>query len=185
MVTKMKSLRPIKRASGRRKKLRKPELSLGLKSKIKSLNPESEQVKNIAARICGDDAVKLTKQHLALKQQFPRITLPESIVYVILKSLRVDFIYQADAFGGRVIQGGQVPDFMIPDLQMVLRIQGDYWHSRRAQREKDLLDRIALLSAEIQGRPIQFVIDIWESRVLDCSRKKVVQMALRGQEVGK
>lgn len=156
-----------------------------MRSKIKSLSNESEQVKDTARRICGDDGIKIAKQHLALKQKFNRITLPESITYIILEELRVDFIYQAEAFGGRVIRGGQVPDFMIPNLQMVLRIQGDYWHSRRAQRERDVLDKIALLSAEIEGRPIRFVIDVWESRLLDCNRKKVIEMALRGQEVGK
>lgn len=146
---------------------------------------EDLEVRQIAYRICGNDGIKLAKQYLTLKETYPRMTLPEGIVFILLKELRVEFVYQADAYGGRVIAGGQVSDFMIIPLAMVIRVQGDYWHSRADQRAKDTIDKLALFNAYIAGQRVKFVIDVWESRILSCERKGVIQMAIRGQEVGR
>jgi len=163
---------------------RLPTLTTGIRGRrLNSADDLTDEQRQIKYRICGEDAAKLAKQFTKLRLTYPRMTLPEGIVFILLKAMRVEFVYQVDAYGGRVIRGGQVPDFMVPNLSMVIRVQGDYWHSRPEQRVRDEIDKIALYSAEINGQRVKFVIDIWESQLLSCERKQIVEMALNGQEV--
>lgn len=127
----------------------------------------------------------MAKQFLALKQTYPQMTLPEGVVYILLKALQVDFIYQVDVYGGRLWRGGQVPDFMIPSLGLVMRVMGDYWHSQQLQIQRDQADKIRLLDSELAGQKVAAVVDVWESKILDCDRENVVRLALNGIELGR
>ena len=96
---------------------------------------------------------------------------------------RVDFTYQENVQGGRVIPGGSVIDFMIrgaPGGSLLWRIQGYYWHYGRpgGQRMKDYEKRLRL---EGQGFT---VIDILDRDIEDPQqREKVLDAALRGVEL--
>lgn len=141
----------------------------------------------IAYRICGDQDknIKLAQQFLKLKTQWRSITLPEAIAYVWLQSQKIDFQYQAEAFGARRFFGGAVPDFMIYETGVVWRIQGNYWHSRPERIALDVEQKIKLANSVIDGRRVTAVVDVWESRILSCNREHVFRLAVNGEELGK
>jgi len=144
-------------------------------------------LRTIAYRICGDSdkTQKLAAQFLALKKQFPTMTLPEGLAYIWLQSKRIDFQYQAEAFGARRFFGGAVPDFMIYQTGVVWRIQGNYWHSRPDKLASDAEQKIKLANSVIDGRRVTAVVDVWESKILSCNRDYVFRLAVDGEEVGK
>ena len=144
-------------------------------------------VRDIAYRICGDrdKTEKLAAQFLGLKRQFKTMTLPEGLAYLWLQGQKVDFQYQAEAFGARRFFGGAVPDFMIYETGVVWRIQGNYWHSRPDKLQSDAEQKIKLASSVIDGRRITAVVDVWESKILSCMRDYVFRLAVQGEEVGK
>ncbi len=143
--------------------------------------------RDIAYRICGDQdkTIKLAQAFLKLKQQFKSITLPEAIAYAWLEKNKIDFQYQAEAYGARRFFGGAVPDFMIYETGVVWRIQGNYWHSRPERIALDNEQKIKLGTAVIDGRRVTAVVDVWESRILSCNREHVFRLAVNGEELGK
>ena len=149
---------------------------------------EPREIMAVAYRLCGDriQTVKLAKQFLTLKAtRFPDMTLPEAVCFVLLEEAQEEFEYQAQFNGGKIYHGGSVVDFWLPNQQSVLRINGDYWHSRPERIAEDEVQRAALLLGTIDGRRILNVVDIWESRLLSCNRKHAVRAALQGIELGK
>lgn len=144
-------------------------------------------LREIAYRICGDrdKTEKIAARFLSLKAKFNTITLPEAIAYIWLESQKIDFQYQAEAFGARRFFGGAVPDFMIYETGVVWRIQGNYWHSRPERIAMDVEQKIKLGNAVIDGRRVTAVVDIWESRILSCNRDFVFKLAVNGEELGK
>jgi len=100
-------------------------------------------------------------------------TLPELIVSKELDRLSIGYIFQQSFLGGRTQAGGAIADFVIASLSLILRVQGEYWHSSPSVRAKDTLQKIALIS---QGWN---VIDIMESDILKNVRYYVGE-ALKG-----
>jgi len=148
---------------------------------------ESREVMTVAYRLCGDRVatVKIAKFFLSLKQtRFPDITLPEAITFMILESLQEEFVFQQEYASGRLYRGGAVIDFWLPNRGLVIRVQGDYWHSRPERMELDLFQKTELAGATIDGKKVESVVDIWESRLLGCGREHVVRVGLQGEEVG-
>ena len=134
-------------------------------------------------RLLGDDprTMRLIKRILRLEQRLPGASLPELIAYDWLQRRGVRFDYQGEAFGGRVIRGGVVPDFVIwvgPGV-LVWRIQGDYWHTQLAQKEEDLEDALRLLSGTVYGQPVWAVVDCWESDIYQ-DPERVFRLAMAG-----
>ncbi len=159
-------------------------------ARLKSLrkrNTEPDEVMSVVYRLCGDrdDLIKLTKIFLGIKREFPRTTLPEGITYILLKKLGVDFVFQEEARGGRTQYGGIVPDFWLPSQRTVLRIQGEYFHSRPDQVERDEAQKVQLLTSTIGGVRVERVIDCWEKRLYSCAREAVIKSALNGVELGR
>jgi hypothetical protein len=66
-----------------------------------------------------------------------------------LTRLGLDFDYQVPVFGGRLVPGGQVVDFLVkqPPQPIPLYVQGEYWH-RQAKAIGDLLkqDRVGRIN---------------------------------------
>lgn len=141
----------------------------------------------LSYRICGDSdkALKLAGRFLKLKAQFKSITLPEGLAYIWLEDQKIDFQFQAEAFGARRFFGGAVPDFMIYETGVVWRIQGNYWHSRPSILASDAEQKIKLANSVIDGRRVTAVVDVWESRILSCMRDYVFKLAVNGEELGK
>lgn len=101
-------------------------------------------------------------------------TLPELIVALVLCWLRLPFQAQVVQNGGRLFLGGGVVDFLVQlgGRIVVVRIQGDYWHSLPGRKLKDAVqwDRLhakgyrvvdlwelAIYQAWVDGTIIQFV----------------------------
>ena len=141
----------------------------------------------LAYRICGDTnkTLKLAARFLKLKAQFKGMTLPEGIAYAWLEDQKIDFQFQAEAFGARRFFGGAVPDFMIYETGVVWRIQGNYWHSRPNILASDAEQKIKLANSVIDGRRVTAVVDVWESRILSCMRDYVFKLGVNGEELGK
>ena len=159
-----------------------------LPRKAQATTGESREVLAVSYRMCGtrSDTVKLAKQFLTLKAtRFPDITLPEAITFVLLESFQEEFEFQAKFNGGKIYHGGSVVDFWLPNKQTVLRVNGDWWHSRPDRIVEDEIQRAAMLLGTIDGKHILAVLDIWENKLLSCGRKYVVQAALNGYELGK
>lgn len=159
-------------------------IKLGRRSTRRS--GESEEVLDIAYRICGDrvKTVKMAKQFLALKQQYPDATLPEGIVYQQLMADQIEFVYQQDFSSGRVFYGGAVIDFWLPSYGNVIRCQGNFWHSKPERRERDEVSRAMLTGSFISGVRVQTVTDLWESRIQGCDRVNAIRLAVQGIELG-
>lgn len=147
---------------------------------------EDPAVLDIAYRICGDRnaAIKLAKRFMRLKQQYPDATLPEGITFAQLTDDQIDFVYQQDYSSGRVYYGGNVIDFWLPDYGNVIRVQGNFWHSKPERRERDEVGRSMLIGSFISGVRVQTVTDLWESRVQGCDRVNAIRLAVQGIELG-
>lgn len=66
----------------------------------------------------------------------------------VLDRLGVQYEFQSKMFGGREVKGGAVADFIIPSLNLVINIQGEYWHYGNPSTEvRDQLQAQAYVSA--------------------------------------
>lgn len=91
----------------------------------------------------------------------------------------VDFQYQANILGGRQRAGGAVNDFILGAFNLVLQVQGVYFHySSTEQSGKDLI-----VAAQIASYGLQ-VIPIDEDDAMNRPRG-VVAAALRGEDVSR
>jgi G:T-mismatch repair DNA endonuclease (very short patch repair protein) len=83
-------------------------------------------------------------------------TEPEWAVYWALSKLGVVFDFQPSFQGGRLHLGGLVADFIVPDYQVIIQVQGIYWHYTLGARRqaRDVLQRAQL---EAQGYRVVFI----------------------------
>ena len=149
---------------------------------------EDPAVLAVSYRLCGLPAVriKLAKFWLTMKAtRFPDITLPEAICFSLLQERQIEFVFQQEYNSGKTYRGGAVIDFWIPDSATVIRVQGDYWHGRPERRELDEIQRGEVARSTIEGKRVQTVVDIWESRLRSCERNRAVDAALMGIELGR
>lgn len=149
---------------------------------------ESPEVLAVSYRLCGERrlTIKLAKSWLTMKAtRFRGMTLPESIVYGQLQERQIEFVFQQEDNSGRVYRGGSVVDFWLPTRGLVIRVNGDYYHSQPERRERDEIQRAILLQGNIEGTRVVSVVDIWESRLLSCQRAQAIEAALNGQELGR
>ena len=72
------------------------------------------------------------------------MSTPERAIYQALTHLGIEFIFQSSMLGGREIRGGLIADFQVPSLSLVIRCQGEYFHSRSDTKARDELQKIAL-----------------------------------------
>ncbi len=88
-------------------------------------------------------------------------TLPELIVALALIWLKLPFQCQMPENGGRMFLGGSVVDFLVwlGAQVVVVRVQGDFWHSLPGRKQKDLVQWERLHAKGYR------VIDLWEGRL--------------------
>lgn len=166
---------------------KKPNSAKFLPRPIPALTGESREVLAVAYRLCGDrvETSRIAKFFLTLQAtRFKDITLPEAIVFMLLEAEQEEFAYQHEYASGRLYRGGAVIDFWLPNRATVIRVQGNWWHTRPERIELDLIQRSELAFAMIDGKRVERVVDIWENRLLSCGRKYVVRAALNGEELG-
>jgi very-short-patch-repair endonuclease len=91
----------------------------------------------------------------------------------------INFVAQQPISGGRGELGGSIADFVIYDTvpPIYLRIQGTYWHSKREQKAKDMIDKEYLEALGYR------VIDLWENRISQ-NIDRVMEAAMAGEELG-
>ena len=132
--------------------------------------------------IVGDEALAGRVEKLALR--FPNATIPELSVYDWLRRQQVEFTFQGEFGGGRSLRGGAVPDFVIDQggHGLVWRVQGEYWHSRLGNRDKDLAQKIAMMGQNVSGVRVGTVVDVWERDIYQ-RREHTLRMALAGASI--
>ena len=102
----------------------------------------------------------------------------EAIVYKWLTNHNIAFTFQSSFFGGRYEMGGAVVDFTLDELNIALRVQGDYFHTGVEKSATDTVQRELL---ESQGWQ---VVDIWGSDLETPEEiNTTLEKALRGEEV--
>lgn len=85
-------------------------------------------------------------------------TLPEIMVQMALARLGYRFVAQRPEGGGRLRLGGAVVDIIvfIGARPVVMRVQGDYWHSLPMRQRKDAMQLVRL-------RALNYLVaDLWE-----------------------
>lgn len=107
-------------------------------------------------------------------------TLPEIMVALALVWLGYPFQAQRPADGGRLRLGGAVVDLLVwlGASQVVVRVQGDYWHNLPDRKLKDTVQWARLHAKGYR------VTDIWELAIyrawVDNRLKTFVDQALLG-----
>jgi len=166
------------------RKLGKPLPQLG--SSKKQAKPESSRSKqaklNIQRSVSYARIEKEVDEAIArLSNEWKRLipaaaTLPERICALVFSWLGWTFQAQQNEDGGRLRIGGSVVDFKVwqGTTIIIVRVQGDYWHSLPDRKLKDLMqwERLhqrgykvadlwegALYQAWVDGRIKQFVRD--------------------------
>lgn len=89
-------------------------------------------------------------------------TLPELLVEAALRRLGVHYRAQVDL-------GWSRPDFVVFDVQgaIIVRVQGDYWHSRPGAEAKDAAQRDRLERHTVFGIAVLAVVDVWERDIYE------------------
>lgn len=134
-------------------------------------------------RLLHDDA--LAKRVLALKREYPGGTIPELVVYDWLRARKwLKFDYQVSMFGGRRAAKGDgiVPDFVVffdANYAMVWNVQGEYWHGIDSGQQRDVVARLRLLGAVVDGARIEAVVELWEDDIYN-KRQQTFDMAVAG-----
>lgn len=89
-------------------------------------------------------------------------TLPERLVRAWLIKSGLLFQEQQGELGGRLIIGGAIVDFVVwvgDPPGMVIRVQGDYWHSLQPRKAKDRVQYERLIAKGYR------VSDLWENDI--------------------
>ena len=112
-------------------------------------------------------------------------TVPELVVYDFLQQGGYEFVFQPMVDGGRGAAGGVVPDFAVTEGggMTVILVNGVYWHERGAVKNSDVTDKLTIMSATISGRPVNKIVEVWDSTLYK-DRKKTITYALNGIELG-
>jgi len=141
--------------------------SIGELAKIPKLTDKPRRVRRIKAplqRRSDED-----KLEAAALQGVPG-TLPERIVWKWLQDHDYRFITQGAEFGGRMVIGGAVVDFVVYDIAgraVALRVMGDYWHGPsfpdRQARDDEHYHRLSQMG--------YLVIDLWEGDIYEAVKK--------------
>lgn len=137
------------------------------------------------SRTLGDQGQ--AKRLLKLKREggYPYATLPELICLDWLLRRGIEFIYQQGILGGRLYQGGVVPDLIVYQGRnaIVWQVNGNYWHTRPGMEQRDIAASQILLGREVYGHIITAVVALWERKLI-ADANLVCNAALIGLEMG-
>lgn len=124
-----------------------------------------------------DESIRLAIKHLTLKEVYPVITLPESIMLDWLESRRIDFVYQA------ITNVRSTPDFLILITATAVLVNGLYFHTIPDARREDRREVQALPGALSDGIQIRNAVRVWEPDILGGNRDIYFRAAVRGDEI--
>ncbi len=107
-----------------------------------------------------------------------KISNLERMVYNWLVSHKIAFDFQSQVIGGFGRQlGDAIADFVLTEQNIILRVQGGYWHKQTVKKASDEAQKLTLSGMGYT------VVDLWEGDIttqLDTTMKN----ALLGQEIG-
>lgn len=187
---KMPSVPRLRGVSGVGRIKRIPAIQPPPVARIESPTAEMEpRIKRAYYSLCGEqeERARLANRLARELRNYPAITLPEAIMMQLLEDRHLAYSYQSAFDGGRQELGGLVVDFVVlqAGTAIAVLVNGDYWHSLPAQRERDLETKEQVLGQEFQGNVITHGLEIWESTLLGCNRERAVELLLVGIEVGR
>lgn len=151
------------------------------------VNLDSDELTALTRTLGSDSkARRLARRVLRLKQQYPRGSTPELVAIDWMQRRGHWFVYQAPLLGGRASKGGSVADLVTQSggKGIIIRVQGDYWHSLRAQAQRDAVAKVTLIGSSYGNLRISYVVDAWEGRIYK-NPDFVFTQALMGVEVGR
>jgi G:T-mismatch repair DNA endonuclease (very short patch repair protein) len=107
-------------------------------------------------------------------------TLPERIVWKWLEDHDYRFITQGAEFGGRMVLGGAVVDFVVYDIAgqpTAIRVMGDYWHGPkfpgRQARDDEHFMRLSQMG--------YLVVDLWEGDIYEAVKRDRLTAYIMGE----
>ncbi len=181
MAKGMKGLKKLKSLPGVRRKKRADD-TIGSLRKLKHEYTKDQSLSYIEEAV-GD--ANLAQKLQKLREQYPAATVPELVAIHWLVRHNIRFLYQLNVRGGRVRQGGVIPDLVVfadPNA-LVWQINGNYWHTRPGAAERDARAVQLLLGQTIEGRRVIAVVALWERRLL-ADADSTCSAALMGIGIG-
>ena len=116
-------------------------------------------------RIEAEVTAEIAKLSGEQQEQIPQAgTLPERMIALALVQLAYYFQWQRAEGGGRLRVGGAVVDFMVYGIGLkpvIIRVQGDYWHSLP---DRKLQDAVQWELLHAKGYRI---FDAWEHAIYE------------------
>jgi len=100
----------------------------------------------------------------------------EKIVIDWLTRHNIEFQFQTSIKGGFFELGGAVVDFLIPDLWLAWRVQGEHWHRGIAPEGRDLIQR------EMLAEMGYTVVDLWGEDITNKTNETLTK-AMLGEEM--
>jgi hypothetical protein len=146
-----------------------------------------DKLQELTNRLEGDESLAKS----LIKRQandYPVASFPELLVMHELDKRRITYMYQASFLGGRTKRGGLIVDFIVIPVAtlMAWAIQGTYYHTRPGERLRGQIARAAIIGQYVNGQRIDIYVEIWEDRLYnETRRRKVIDAALRGQDLGR
>ena len=90
----------------------------------------------------------------------------------------IDFEFQSQLIGGAArMLGDAIADFQLFKEMIILRVQGEYWHSSTNEMARDSIQKERLTGMGYT------VVDIWEQDLVD-RLNETMQNAIEGTEIG-
>lgn len=147
------------------------------------LDVTDDEVQELA-NVLNDE--KLAKRVVNMRRtKHPYGTVPEMIMVDYLDSVGERYKYQAQLYGGWRA-GGLVPDFVVSrgGRGRAILINGLYWHNIPGKRVKDAADKLRILGSIYEGEMIGDVVAVWENRLMSEDRRRTMELAIAGVELG-
>ena len=105
----------------------------------------------------------------------PELSAVEVLVLNWLVKREIPFIPQQNLFGGTTERGGAKVDFLLTELNIIIRVQS-YWHTLPEARARDEMQKIHLINAGY------IVVDVQEEDIRE-NIGRVMSAAVRGEEL--
>ncbi len=129
------------------------------------------KVDTISPRIKGAPRTKTESELFAQASDI------EKIVYAWLASHSVPFDFQSQLIGGFDRQiGDAIVDFVLKENNVVIRVQGEYWHTGAEVEAKDVIQKERLRDLGYS------VVDVWGTDIQN-QLEVVMTKAIQGEEI--
>ena len=101
----------------------------------------------------------------------------EKKVYNWLVEHKILFTTREKMFGYSGELGSATIDFVLTEFNIVLRVMGEYWHSKPESIARDAFGKEQLINRGY------IVVDLWEEDLTDERLDRTMELAIQGVEV--